>query len=211
MTAWLQAGGAPASVCHNCSGKHAAMVATCAASGWPVGPYREPAHPLQVAARATVERLCGEPVRATSVDGCGAPAYAVSLAGLARAYARLATAPEGTSEARVRTAMQAQPHLVGGTGRAVTAFLAGVPGLICKDGAECVWGAALPDGRAFAVKADDGGSRALPALLSAALAHWGIDSPVVAEWAALDVLGGGAPVGAVTWSATLRDLLALPS
>jgi L-asparaginase II len=206
---WIRAGGGPAAVCHNCSGKHAAMLATCAINGWPLDSYRDPAHPLQVAIRATVERLCGEPVRATTVDGCGAPAFAVSLTGLARAFARIATAPDGSPEARVRTAMQAHPRLVGGSGRAVTDFLGAVPGLVCKDGAECVWGAALADGRAFAVKAEDGGARALPPLLAAALAHWGSSAPAVARWATVPVLGGGAPVGAIEWSPYLRELLDL--
>jgi L-asparaginase II len=210
LLAWVRAGGAPAAVCHNCSGKHAAMVATCVRNGWPIASYPDVAHPLQVLARATVERLCGEAVRDVSVDGCGAPAFAVSLRGLAHAFATIATAADGTSEARVRDAMRAYPRLVGGTGRAVTAFLAGVPGFICKDGAECVWGAALPDGRAFAVKADDGSARALGPLLAAALSYWNVDVPVVREQATVPVLGGGEPVGAIEWSAELRTLLDLP-
>ena len=210
--AWLRDGYGPAPICHNCSGKHAAMVATCLVNGWPADTYRDPAHPLQVAIRGTVERLCGEPVRATTVDGCGAPAVAVSLTGLARAFARLATAADGSPEARVRDAMRAHPVLVGGTGRAVTDFLAGVPGLVCKDGAECVWGAALPDGRAFAAKLDDGSARGLPPLLAAAVAYWfdrtgdGI-AEVLARWSAVPVLGGGAPVGELTWSPDLHALI----
>lgn len=207
--AWLRAGGAAARVCHNCSGKHAAMLATCVTNGWPVESYRDPAHPVQEAIRLTVERLCGEPVRAATVDGCGAPALAVSLTGLARAFAAIATAVDGSFEARVRDAMRAHPRLVGGTGRAVTDFLGEVPGLVCKDGAECVWGAALADGRAFAVKAEDGSLRGLPPLLAAAIAHWRLNAAVVARWSSVPVLGGGAPVGDISWSPTLRELLSL--
>src|SRR5471030_2006693 len=32
---------------HNCSGKHAGMLAACRAHGWPLHPYRDPTHPLQ--------------------------------------------------------------------------------------------------------------------------------------------------------------------
>ena len=82
-------------------------------------------------------------------------------------------------------------------------------GLLCKDGAEGVWGAALPDGRAFAVKVDDGGARALAPLLAAALRYWGLDNDVVRRWSAVEVLGGGEPVGAISWSPALIELLGL--
>ncbi len=57
----------------NCSGKHAAMLATCVVNGWDVATYLDPEHPLQVALRAALERYAGEPVPPTGVDGCGAP------------------------------------------------------------------------------------------------------------------------------------------
>jgi L-asparaginase II len=209
LLAWVRSGAGAEPICHNCSGKHAAMLATCAANGWPLDAYRAPDTPLQVLVRATVERLCGEPVRAVSVDGCGAPAFAVSLHGLARAFAAIATSADGTPQARVRDAMRAHPRLVGGTGRVVTRFIAGVPDLLCKDGAECVWGAALPDGRAFAAKVDDGSARALGPLLAAALTYWQLDAPVIDELSSAPVLGGGEPVGAVEWSPELRELLHL--
>ena len=82
MLAWVRAGGGPAAICHNCSGKHSAMVSTCVAAGWPVGDYVEPGHPLQQAIRARIATLAG-PVSAVAVDGCGAPAFAVTLRGLA--------------------------------------------------------------------------------------------------------------------------------
>ena len=88
---WVAGGGMPAAICHNCSGKHSAMVATCVAAGWPVESYVDPAHPLQQAIRARIESLAG-PVSGVAVDGCGAPAFAVSLRGLAQAFAALATA-----------------------------------------------------------------------------------------------------------------------
>ena len=107
--------------------------------------------------------------------------------------------------------MAARPNLLGGTGRAVSELTAAVPGLLCKDGAEGVWAAALPDGRAFAVKVDDGAMRALGPLLCAALRHWGVDDPAIDRLASVPVLGGGVPVGEITWSARLRELLAAVS
>jgi L-asparaginase II len=209
MQAWLAAGGGPERVCHNCSGKHSAMVATCAAAGWPIETYRELGAPLQQAIRDHIAELAGTPVVATSVDGCGAPAHALPLVALAHAFARIATAPPSAAEGRVAAAMRAHPRLVGGTGRAVSELLADVAGLVCKDGAEGVWAAALPDGRAFAVKVADGAGRALPPLLAAALRHWGVGGEAVERWSAVPMLGGGAPVGAIGWSAPLRSALGI--
>ena len=79
----------------------------------------------------------------------------------------------------------------------MTALIAGVPGLIAKDGAEGVYAAALPDGRAVALKIDDGGQRARPPVMVAALRALGVDAPVLAELAETPLLGGGQPVGSV--------------
>ena len=195
--AYVAAGGSPSPLAMNCSGKHAAMLATCVANHWPTGTYRDPDHPLQVAVRRTVERLAGEQVAAVGVDGCGAPLFALSLTGLARAFAAIATAPAGSPEHRVATAIRRHPEWLGGTGRDVTRLVAGVPGLIAKDGAEGVYAAGLPDGRAVALKIDDGASRARPPVMVAALRALGVDAPVLDELAEVPLLGGGQPVGAV--------------
>jgi L-asparaginase II len=119
-TAWVVAGNKPARLTQNCSGKHAAMLATCVAVGWDRATYLEPAHPLQRAIRATVAELTGDgdPAHVT-VDGCGAPLFSCTPAGLARAFARIATAAAGTPEHRVATVVRAHPWWLGGTGRAV--------------------------------------------------------------------------------------------
>jgi L-asparaginase II len=197
MEALLRAGGHADAVHHNCSGKHAAMVATCALRGWPLAGYLEPGHPLQRAIRATIEDLAGEPVGATAVDGCGAPAFAISLTGLARAFAALAAAAGDGAEARVAAAMRAHPDVVGGTGRVVTELMAAVGGLVAKEGAEGVCAGALADGRAFAVKVEDGARRALAPVVSAVLARWDVAEDAVGHWVAPIVLGGGEPVGAL--------------
>jgi L-asparaginase II len=205
MVEWVRGGGELASICHNCSGKHAAMVATCVANGWPVADYVDPAHPLQQAIRGRVETLAG-PISAVAVDGCGAPAFAVTLRGLAQAFATLAVAADG-APALAAAAMRDHPQLIGGTQRAVSQLIAAVPGLIAKEGAEGVWAAALPDGRAFASKLSDGGMRALPPVLATVLRHWGFENATIAKWAAPSVLGGGRPVGAVVPAPSLLALL----
>jgi L-asparaginase II len=195
--AYVAAGGQPVPLAMNCSGKHAAMLATCVVNGWPTATYPDPEHPLQRALLATVERLAGEPVSATGVDGCGAPLFALTLAGLARAFVAIATAAPGTPEHRVAEAIRTYPAWLGGTGRDVTALITGVPGLIAKDGAEGVYAAALPDGRAVALKVDDGAARARPPVMVAALRALGVDAPVLDELAEAPLLGGGRPVGSV--------------
>ena len=177
----------------NCSGKHAAMLATCVANGWSAEDYLRADHPVQQAMTWTIERLAGEPVRHVAVDGCGAPQHALTLTGLARAFAQLATddGPAG----RTADAMRAHPHLVGGTGRDVTALHEGVPGLVCKDGAEGVYAAGLADGSAVAVKVDDGATRAAVVVLAGGLRALGVDAEVLDRVGSAVVLGGGEPVG----------------
>src|SRR5689334_7299802 len=84
----IREGGAKSRVLMNCSGKHAAMLATCVANGWPTDTYLDPEHPLQQAIAATFADLIEEPIAVTAVDGCGAPLFSASLVGLARAFRR---------------------------------------------------------------------------------------------------------------------------
>lgn len=194
--AWLIAGGERDSLHQNCSGKHAAMLATCVTNGWDLDSYREPGHPLQAAIRATVEDLSGEHVSQVAVDGCGAPLFAISLRGLARSFSTIALASAESAEGRVAAAMRSHPFEVGGTDRAVTKLMRAVPGLIAKDGAEGVFALATADGAAAAVKISDGAARATAPVISAALAAMG----VAADLSSIDVtpvLGGGVAVGGV--------------
>ncbi|MEN3358422.1 MAG: hypothetical protein V7637_2404 [Mycobacteriales bacterium] len=193
----LAAGGGKARVFMNCSGKHTAMLLTCVLNGWPTERYVAAEHPLQLAIRATVEDLAGEPVSAVGVDGCGAPVFAFSLTGLARAYLRLVGAEPGTPERAVTDAMRAHPDLLGGTGRDVTRLVAGVPGLIAKDGAEGVYVAAVPGLGAAAVKISDGAARARLPVLVAALRRLGVSALLLDELAETPVLGGSQRVGVV--------------
>src|SRR3954449_1058612 len=95
---WARAGGEPDPLHQNCSGKHAAMLATCVANGWPTNGYCDPSHPVQRLVKETVADLTGDDVRHTAVDGCGAALYSCTLRGLARAFSRIASAPDDTAE-----------------------------------------------------------------------------------------------------------------
>ena len=198
--AWRSAGAPKHPVAQNCSGKHAAMLATCVTAGWDTGSYRDPQHALQLAIRGTVAELTGGEPQHVTVDGCGAPLFSSTLTGLARAFGAVAAAAAGDGDdelARVGRAMSAHPHMVGGTGRDVTALMAGVPGLVAKDGAEGVYAVGLPDGRGLALKVLDGSQRARPVVMAALLRGLGVDAPVLDEVGSAPVLGHGVPVGAI--------------
>ena len=93
--------------------------------------------------------------------------------------------------------MASHPYEVGGPARPVTTLMERIPGLMAKDGAEGVFAAALPDGRAVALKIADGGDRARPVVMAAALASVGVDVSVAADVWHVATLGHGHPVGAV--------------
>ena len=188
-------GGGESPALMNCSGKHAAMLATCAVRGWDTATYTDPDHPLQQAIAATYEELTGEPPGEVAVDGCGAPLFAASLTGVARAFARLALADEQTPEGEVAAAIRAHPTMVSGSNRDESALLAALPDAIGKAGAEGCYALALPDGSAVALKIADGGQRARPVVMAGVLQSLGLDHPVLAEQARPPVLGGGEPVG----------------
>ncbi|KJS63287.1 asparaginase [Streptomyces rubellomurinus] len=194
---WVREGRPPSRLAQNCSGKHAAMLYLCRLNGWPPETYLDPAHPLQRAVAEVVEELTGQRSAHVSVDGCGTPLFAVSLHGLARAAARIATAPPGTAEARVADALRTHPEMASGTGRDTAALMRAVPGLLAKDGFEGVQIAALPDGRAVAVKIADGANRARIPVAAAALALAGVDPRLLVECAGEATAGGGLPVGSV--------------
>ncbi|MEU3786916.1 asparaginase [Streptomyces sp900129855] len=195
--AWTREGRAPSRLAQNCSGKHAAMLYTCKLNGWSLDGYLDPEHPLQQAIAEIVEDLTGQRIARVTVDGCGAPLFSVSLHGLARAAARITTAAPDTPEARVADAMRDHAEMASGAGRDVAALMRAVPGLLAKDGFEGVEVAALPDGRAVAVKISDGANRARVPVTAAALARAGVDPALLTEFAGEPLLGGGEPVGCV--------------
>jgi L-asparaginase II len=195
--AWVRAGEAMAPRAMNCSGKHAAMLATCVVNGWETATYRLPDHPLQRAVRTTLERLASERVGHVGVDGCGAPVLSLSMAGLARTLSQAVQAEPDAPERRVADAMRAHPELVGGSRRDVTEFMRAVPGLLAKDGAEGVYVAALPDGTGIAIKVDDGADRGRQVALASILIDLGADPVALASLLTIPLHGGGAVVGEV--------------
>lgn len=203
--AWLRAGGRPTQLAQNCSGKHAAMAATCVINGWPVDDYLDPTHPLQLLIEATIAEFTDENAMAASVDGCGSPVFAYSLSGIARSYARLGAAAPDTAQGRVVAAMRRHPDMVAGEGRDVTRLMRAVPGLVAKEGAEAVQAVGLPDGIGIAVKVADGGDRARLPITVGILRVLGVDRMLLGDLTGPPTRGGGRPVGELRVAETLFD------
>ncbi|MGH2973054.1 MAG: asparaginase, partial [Gaiellaceae bacterium] len=167
----LQEGRPPQRVFHNCSGKHAGMLALCRAHGWPTENYRLPDHPVQQACLAAhVEATESEPL-ATATDGCGVVTFAFPLDRMAHAFTRVAHLDGG---ARVTDAMRARPELVGAHDGADVQLMQLAPGWFAKGGAEGL--VCAGDGSTgVALKSEDGASRPLGPALAAFLGPLGVD------------------------------------
>jgi L-asparaginase II len=170
----LMAGGTPLPVHNNCSGKHAAMLSTCAVMGWPLDGYLDPAHPCQQAITAAMSEafdldLASGP---SGIDGCGLTTYGTPLAAIARAFAAASADP---AFRRCQDAMAAYPHLVAGTGRFDTALLGAVGArLTAKIGGAAVWAAVIrPGGHGISIKLESGTFDAIPVVAIAALQRLG--------------------------------------
>jgi L-asparaginase II len=183
----------------NCSGKHASFLLACASRGWSTANYLDPAHPLQVIIRETVEEFTGQSVGTVGVDGCGAPLFGISLRALATAASRVAQARDEHT-ARLSAAIREHAWAIDGPGRVNTTVIDEL-GIIAKLGAEGVNVMANADGTAVAVKMLDGSARATTMVSLRLLADAGaIDrtaAEAVAERTAEPVLGGGIPVGSL--------------
>jgi L-asparaginase II len=193
--AWV---GPPSSLAANCSGKHAAMVATCKINNWDLTSYKDPNHPLQLAIANEFEILSGEQITHVAVDGCGAPLFALTLRGLARAIRSLAISADPIHKSVVRSCIN-NPVLVSGINRLPTLLMQKVEGLFVKDGAESVMVMATSNGEVIVWKMSDGSQRGAGELARVSLSHLGINLDIEPEY----VLGGGQVVGEIRASKLL--------
>lgn len=202
----VRGGGEPERLRMNCSGKHAAMLAACVQQGWSTDDYLDPAHPLQVQIRELVERLSGERVEATVLDGCGAPVFALSLTGLARAMHRIGNSSDRSpfalhrSAAALVAAVRAHPWAIEGPGRPDTVATETV-GAFAKSGAEGVSVMIARSGATVALKMLDGSNRATTIVAARLLENAGAltaeDVAGLARELPLRVRGGDADVGVI--------------
>ncbi|KJL28252.1 asparaginase [Microbacterium oxydans] len=198
--------GAPERIRMNCSGKHAAMLRACVATGWSTEGYLDPAHPLQAHIRDVIERLTGEKIAHTAIDGCGAPVHAITLTGLTRAIHRIGTASDRSPFALHRVAgslvraVRENPWTIEGPGRPDTVAIEKL-GVFTKGGAEGVMVMVAPNGTTVGLKMLDGSARASTLVAATLLARAGAlsdaDVAALAEALPLSVLGAGVEVGRI--------------
>ncbi len=176
----LECGHEPTRLEHNCSGKHAAMLALCRTMGWPTAGYRLAVHPCQAAMLTEVARAAEvEPETIpTAIDGCGVVTHALTLERMAHAFARLARLDGGP---RVAEAMRAHPELIRGRGAADTELMRLGQGWVAKGGAEGLLCGASGEGLGLAVKVEDGATRAVRSGLAVFLARLGLETGSLAE------------------------------
>jgi L-asparaginase II len=169
----------PSRLKHNCSGKHAGMLAVCRAHGWRTEGYRLPSHRMQ---RTNLANVAAAGVRVdempVAVDGCGVPTFALSLEQMADMFTRLEASSGG---ARVADAMRAHPELIRGEGAPDTVVMQTLDGAVAKGGAEGLLCGVLADRTGFAIKSADGAGRALGPAVAAFLARLGAEVPRLYE------------------------------
>jgi L-asparaginase len=170
----------PSRLKHNCSGKHAGMLAVCRAHGWRTEGYRLSGHRMQrtnLSNVADAARLDEDDIP-TAVDGCGVVTFALTLEQMASMFTRLEDQSEGK---RIADSMREYPELIRGPGATDTVLMQTIPGAVAKGGAEGLLCGLLPDGTGFALKAADGAGRALGPAAAAFLRRTGLELQSLAE------------------------------
>jgi L-asparaginase II len=166
-------GDPPSPLDHNCSGKHAGMLALCRAQGWPSEGYRLAEHPVQramLAVHAEAADLAVDEIP-TAIDGCGVLTFALPLERMAFAFSRFERLDGGD---RIAAAMREHPQLIRGPRATDTRLMQTLPGWTAKGGAEGLLCAA-GHGVGVALKSEDGNGRALGPAAAHFFARLGLD------------------------------------
>ncbi len=148
------AGSGPSAAHHNCSGKHAGMLAQSVYLGEPIASYLDPDGEVQNRIIQVVSVMANLDITeiGMGIDGCSAPNFAMPLTSAAQMYARIAD-PSGLPEGReaacgqVFSAMTSHPVMVSNTGRFDTELMLAMEGhVLAKGGAEGFLGIAVKPG-----------------------------------------------------------------
>jgi len=148
---------------HNCSGKHAAFLATCKKMGWSLGNYLDGKHPLQLEIFRRVAELLAIPADelVAARDDCGAPTLLIQLSQMSLLYAHLSESKHADLE-QISRAIISHPEMIAGEGVFDTELMRRAHGqLVSKGGAEgiqCI--GKTGDGIGLAIKVEDGSKRA---------------------------------------------------
>jgi L-asparaginase len=169
---------------HNCSGKHAGMLAVSHQQNWPIETYLDRNHPVQKLILSRIAELLGMPADEFIMahDDCGAPTYFMQLRQMATLFAMLSSGDNLEME-RIIRAMTSHPDLVGGPDAFDTKLMELTDGeLVSKSGAEgiqCI--GKVGDGLGLAIKVMDGSKRAKYATAIFTLKQMGWILPAVAD------------------------------
>ncbi|ASC73827.1 uncharacterized protein XM38_048000 [Halomicronema hongdechloris C2206] len=169
---------------HNCSGKHAGMLAVCQQRGWSLDSYLDRNHPIQLLILGKVAELLGMPADEFigAHDDCGAPTYFMQLGQMANLFAKLASGDSLDMERIVR-AMTSHPDMVAGHEAFDTELMRLTEGeLVSKSGAEgiqCI--GRVGESLGLAIKVLDGAKRAKYAASVHLLKQLGWITPAIAE------------------------------
>lgn len=169
---------------HNCSGKHAGMLAVCKQRNFPLETYLQRNHPVQRLIIGKIAELLRMPAEEFICvrDDCGAPTYLMELKQMATLYALLCSGDNLDMERIVR-AMTNYPYLIAGEGEFDTELMRLSEGqLVSKGGAEGVLCIGREgEGMGLAIKVMDGAKRAKYAVAIHLLKQLGWISPAIAE------------------------------
>jgi L-asparaginase II len=190
LTRLISEGFAPSALHNNCSGKHAGMLATCLAMGWPIDGYLSLEHPLQqwILELMAEHAMVPASTIGTAIDGCSLPTFYLPLNAIATSLARFVhnarTGDEASS--RVMASVAAHPEMIyehGGFDSELIRALG--PRCIAKRGAMAVFVIGL-DTLAYgpigiAVKLEDGNIAQMPPVVMRALEQLDVLSPAELE------------------------------
>lgn len=169
---------------HNCSGKHAGMLAVCKQRGWSLDGYLQRSHPVQKLIIAKVAELLGMPADEfiCAHDDCGAPTYLMQISQMATLFAKLASGKSLDME-QIARAMTNHPMMISGPKGFDSQLMALSEGaLVSKSGAEgiqCI--GRVGEGMGIAIKVVDGSKRAKYATAVYLLKQLGWITPDVSE------------------------------
>lgn len=169
---------------HNCSGKHAGMLAVCKHQGWAIDNYMQRSHPVQKLIISKVAELLGMPADEfiCAHDNCGAPTYFMQLNHMATLFAKLASGKSLAME-RIIRAMTHHPMIISGPeGFDSQLMYLSEGALVSKSGAQgiqCI--SRVGDGMGLAIKVVDGSKQAKYATAVYLLKQLGWITPDVSE------------------------------
>ena len=148
---------------HNCSGKHAAFLATCKKLNWPLESYLKGNHPLQKEIFRIVSELLEIPISEINAerDDCGAPTLYLKLIEISKLYSLLSSSENAELE-QICRAITANPIMISDNNKFDTEIIKASHGqVIGKGGAEGVQCLCkVNEGIGLALKVEDGSKRA---------------------------------------------------